>query len=282
MPELPDLEYIVKKLKAELQGRIISGAELVDPIVVRMLFRGSFASVLSGCRIDSVSRRGPFIHCELSSCDLIMHLMLAGRLQCAKPSEKPIAHRCFSISFGEDLVMHYGDEKRMGKIYLVPKGEYGGIPGFLTQGVDILSPEFTLDRFLSFAKKCRKQARVFIMDQSQLSAVGNAYADEILFHAKIHPKTTVSDLDDRERERLYTSITEIMNWGIEEVSKAAQPIEVKVRDHMRVRNRKDSPCPVCGATIRRANVLGYDSFFCPSCQKPKREQFIDWSELSRT
>ncbi|HOV65201.1 MAG TPA: DNA-formamidopyrimidine glycosylase family protein, partial [Spirochaetia bacterium] len=99
MPELPDLEYIVKRLSSELPGRTITGAELVDPIVVRILFRESFSAILSGCHVESVSRRGPFINFELSSCDLIMHLMLTGRLQLAKPFEGPLAHRCFSLSF---------------------------------------------------------------------------------------------------------------------------------------------------------------------------------------
>ena len=67
-----------------------------------------------------------------------------------------------------------------------------------------------------------------------------------------------------------------MAWGIAEVEKAGEPIEAKVRGHMKVRNRKDMPCPVCGTTIRRAGVLGYDSFFCPSCQPPKRAQKIPW------
>jgi formamidopyrimidine-DNA glycosylase len=113
-----------------------------------------------------------------------------------------------------------------------------------------------------------------------LSAIGNAYADEILFQAKIHPKTLMSDLDQEEKERLYGATIDVMRWGIEEVERAAQPIEMKVRDHVKVRNRKDTPCPVCGTTIRRASVLGYDSFFCPSCQKPKKKQFIDWEGVT--
>ena len=104
------------------------------------------------------------------------------------------------------------------------------------------------------------------MDQAALSAIGNAYADEILFAARIHPKTSCSSLSAEQRRALYESIRSVMAWGIAEVEKAAQPIEVKVRDHVKVRNRKDEPCPVCGTKIRRVGVLGYDSFFCPQCQ----------------
>ncbi len=114
------------------------------------------------------------------------------------------------------------------------------------------------------------------MDQSALSAIGNAYADEILFEARIHPKTPCSSLSPEQRRGLYNAIRSVMAWAISEVQKAAQPIDVKVRDHVKVRNRKDEPCPVCGAKIRRAGVLGYDSFFCPHCQAASRPQRIPW------
>jgi formamidopyrimidine-DNA glycosylase len=142
--------------------------------------------------------------------------------------------------------------------------------------VSIVSPEFTLERFEALIKGRRHQARVFLMDQSALSAIGNAYADEILFAARIHPKTTCSSLSAEQRRALYESIRSVMSWGIAEVEKAAQPIEVKVRGHMKVRNRKDEPCPVCGGTIRRAGVLGYDAFYCPNCQKAAKPQRIPW------
>ena len=76
--------------------------------------------------------------------------------------------------------------------------------------------------------------------------------------------------------RLYEAIGSVIRWGIEEVARAQQPIHVKVRDHMKVRNRKGSPCVRCGTTIRREGVRGYDVFFCPTCQASTRRSFIEW------
>ncbi len=104
------------------------------------------------------------------------------------------------------------------------------------------------------------------MDQSALSAIGNAYADEVLFAAGIHPKTPCTRLDAERRGRLFDAIRGVIAWGIDEVGRAGRPLEDKVRDHVKVRNRLGEPCPVCGTTIRRVGVLGYDSFFCPRCQ----------------
>lgn len=279
MPELPDLEYIVKNLAPRVEGRRISEVTIREPIVIRMLLpnAGGFADALPGRTIQGLHRRGPFLVFPLSAgAELIVHCMLAGRLQICGPRDKAVPSLSFTLALDSGEVLRYGDEKKMGKVYLTAAGTYDAIPGFREQGVDILSSEFTPELFETLIKGRRHQARVFIMDQSALSAIGNAYADEILFDARIHPKTPCSSLSPEQRRALYQSIRSVMAWGIAEVQKAAQPIEVKVRDHVKVRNRKDEPCPVCGTKIRRAGVLGYDSFFCPHCQAASRPQRIPW------
>jgi formamidopyrimidine-DNA glycosylase len=279
VPELPDLEYIVRNLKPRLIDRTITEVVVREPIVLRMLLphAGGFSEALPGRVVESLERRGPFLVFRLSKgAELIVHCMLAGRLQVAEKGMKPVTHLCFSLSLDNGDVLRYGDEKRMGKVYLTASGAYDSIPGFREQGVGILTSEFTLEKFESLIKGRRQQARVFIMDQAAISAIGNAYADEILFAARIHPKTSCSSLSAEQRRTLYESIRSVMAWGIAEVEKAAQPIETKVRDHMKVRNRKDEPCPVCGSTIRRAGVLGYDAFYCPKCQQAAKPQRIPW------
>jgi len=279
VPELPDLEYIAAKLRPRVTGRTITEMIVREPIVLRMLLPGAggFAEALPGHRIEGLDRRGPFLSFSLSgAADLIVHCMLAGRLQIAAKADKPVSHLCFSLALDSGEWLRYGDEKRMGKVYLTAAGAHDSIPGYNGQGVNILSPEFTLERFEALIKGRRHQARVFLMDQALLSAIGNAYADEILFAARIHPKTPCGSLSADQRQTLFESIRSVMAWGIAEVEKAGQPVEVKVRGHVKVRNRKDQPCPVCGTTIRRAGVLGYDSFFCPQCQAASRPQRIPW------
>ncbi len=286
MPELPDLQYIVSQLAPRLIGRRITAVAVREPIVIRMLLAGAggFAEALPGRSFTELHRRGPFLHFTLSgrgsdprdSAALVIHCMLAGRLQLAAAAQKPIAHLCFTLELDSGEALRYGDDKKMGKVYLTPLGSYDAIPGYKGQGVDIISTDFTRERFEELIKGRRNQVRVFLMDQSALSALGNAYADEILFAARIHPKTFCSSLGPDDRDRLYQSIKSVVAWGVDEVRKAGQPIDVKVRDHMRVRGRKDEPCPVCGTRIRRAGVLGYDAFFCPSCQPATRKQQIPW------
>lgn len=282
MPELPDLQYIVRVLGPAIAGRRITGASVKEPVVIRTLLASpdglplGFASALEGRVFGELRRHGPFLAFDMDDRLLVVHCMLAGRLQHAPRSAKPLAHLCFSLSLDDGSRLSYGDEKRMGKVYVTSPGATAAIPGFDTQGIDVVSEAFTFEAFEALIRGRRQQARVFLMDQAALSAIGNAYADEILFAAGIHPKTPCSSLSAQERRKLYDSIRSVLAWGIAEVAKAGQPIEVKVRDHMKVRNRKDQPCPACGATIRRAGVLGYDSFFCPRCQPARKPQKIPW------
>ena len=154
------------------------------------------------------------------------------------------------------------------------------IPGYDTQGVGLLSPEFNLDRFRERIRGRRHQVRVFLMDQSALSAIGNAYADEILFAAGIHPKTRCDQLQLEQVDRLYKSAVSVLCWGIQMVEEADRGIGAKVRDHLKVRNRRGKPCPACGTTIRRTGVLGYDSFFCPKCQPEIKTCMVPWDNVS--
>jgi formamidopyrimidine-DNA glycosylase len=268
VPELPDLVHLVKALAPVLPGRTVTRVTVREPIVLRVFVPGaSFAASLEGRTFAGIERHGPFLRFGFDAgLELVVHHMLTGRMQLAPAAAKPLPHLCFSLDLDDGGSLRYGDEKRMGKVYLVREGSREGIPGWREQGLDILSPAFTREAFERLIAGRRDQVRVFVMDQSAMSAVGNAYADEILFAAGIHPKTPCSRLTEDRRGRLYDAIRSVITWGIDEVERAGRPLEDKVRDHVKVRNRLGEPCPVCGTTIRRVGVLGYDSFFCPRCQ----------------
>jgi len=280
MPELPDLLYIKSYLKKHVEKRTISSVTVKQPIVLRVAINQPFDQAIPNRIITGVDIRGPFNRFELSeSLDLIFNLMLAGRLQHQRANDKAEGYLCCAFALDDGSILNFCDQDKMAKLYLVPHGDYSSIPKYREQGIDIRSPQCTLDAFKQLVRKhSRKQVRVFINDHTILSSIGNAYADEILFESHIHPKTFVSKLTEEEISVLFDSIGSVMDWGIREVEKAAQPIHVKVRDHMKVRNRRGEACPRCGTTIRREGVRGYDVFFCPACQPASRKLFIDWKK----
>jgi len=274
MPELPDLVHIEKVLRASLPGDTVVTVSVREPIVLRVAVPEGFAAAIAGRTLTGLRRRGPFLILAFPPMELIVHFMLAGRFRLSEaPAGGGAGHAgrsppglCFTLRFASGRTLQYLDDKRMGKVYLVSAGDTAGIPGFRTQGLDVLSGDFSLEAFRRLAAGRRQQVRVFLMDQTALSAIGNAYADEILFAARLHPKTGCHQLSAEEVERLYRAVREVLAWGAAEVEAAGEPLEAKVRGHLKVRNRKGEPCPVCGTPIRRAGVLGYDAFFCPRCQ----------------
>ncbi|MCE9600359.1 MAG: DNA-formamidopyrimidine glycosylase [Spirochaetia bacterium] len=269
MPELPDLVYLEGVLQPELTGKQIVGLDVKEPIIIRNLL-GESLDLLKGKTFTDVRRHGPFLVFELSDdLRMIVHPMLAGAFTLEK--RKGLV----SIQM-KDHALTYLDNKKMGKIYFLRKGSESQIPRFLEQGVNIRSVEFTEAKFLELINSSRRQVRAFLMEQESISAIGNAYADEILFDAGIHPKTFCYQLDQEQKEGLFRSINKVIQSGIDSVQGSKHLLHEKVRDHMLVRNRKNEPCPRCGSSIRRESVLGYDTFFCPKCQPAQRKTFIDW------
>ena len=278
MPELPDLLYIRGYLEGELPGRTVTAVEVKQPVLVRNLLDEPLDRALTGRAFTAVAGRGPFLRLALAGdVELVINLMLAGRLQHARRGDKPLGYLCVALALDDGTSLRLCDEKKMAKLYVARAAATGDIPRYAAQGVDILSSGFTREKFSAIlAANRRRQVRVLINDQETLSAIGNAYADEILFEARIHPKTFTGRLTTEEADRLYEAIGSVMAWGTRMVREAAQPIHVKVRGHLKVRNRRGEPCPRCGTTIRREGVRGHDTFFCPSCQPPSRKLFIDW------
>ena len=281
MPELPDLLYLQSALELRLQGHVVTGVTVREPVVIRSMLASSWDSLLPGSPLTAVGRHGPFLLLTFAQrLELVINLMLAGRFHLLEPGEPLPGRLMFHIGFDDGARLALSDSEKMAKVYCTTPGSYDAIPRFVTQGIDILGPEFTPEGLIELAAKHRrKQVRVFINDQSIVSAIGNAYADEVLFEARIHPKTLVASLDPEAIHRLHAAIREVMAWGSREVVRAGERIETKVRDHLRVRNRKGKPCPRCGTTIRREGVRGHDVFFCPRCQPATRSHFIDWRTL---
>jgi len=280
MPELPDLLYVQSRLRAALVGRHVAAERVREPIVLRYTVRGNL-SLLLGRPLEDVTRKSHFLCLRFAGLDLAVNPMLAGRFRLAATGEPDEATLAFALTFagGPPEELRYLDDKKMGKAYLIGAGDFGAIPGMQTGGVDVLSPAFTRERFASLLRQRRDQVRVFLLDKKALDSLGNAYADEVLFEAGLHPKTFCRRLTHDDAVRLHDAIVTVMRAAVDEVARRAEPIEVKVRDFLKVRRKE--VCPRCGSRIRTAGVKGMDAYFCPRCQPATREGFVDWTRTGR-
>jgi formamidopyrimidine-DNA glycosylase len=273
MPELPDLLYVMGVLRPALIGRTVGSERLAAPVVLRSLVKGDL-SLLVGRTLDDLVRRAHFLVFRFGDLDLAVNPMLAGRFKLTEPASRMEAAAAFVLTFVPGPDLRYLDDKKMGKVYLVPAGAWKGIPGMEGGGLDVLSPEFTLEAFRERLRGRRDQVRAFVMDKRALDSLGNAYADEVLFEAGIHPKTWCRALGPDDSALLHAAIVSVMRAATDEVERRHEPIETKVRDFLQVRRKP--VCPRCGAKVRKAGVRGMDSYFCPRCQPETRPGLVDW------
>jgi formamidopyrimidine-DNA glycosylase len=282
MPELPDLLHVLGKLRQGLRGRRIVGERVREPIVLRFLVRGNL-SLLLGRPLEDVLRHAHFLIFRCEGLDLAVNPMLAGRFRLATPGDRDEAALAFALeleaSHEPPVELRYLDDKKMGKAYLTVAGDWQSIPGLDSAGVDILSPQFTAERFASLLRHRRDQVRAFLLDKRALDSLGNAYADEVLFEAGIHPKTWCRSLSHQDADRLHAAIGRVMREAVDEVARRDEPIDVKVRDFLKVRLK--TTCPRCGSKIRTAGVKGMDAYFCPKCQPATRPGLVDWTKTGR-
>ena len=287
MPERPDLEYVVPILQQELQGKMITGMELRKPVVLRVAVAGDPAELMCGLRFVRVQRRGHFVLFELEGAEppreIIVHPMLAGVFDLLPDKGKLRAEVALSWSLDDGRRLLYCDRKQMGKVYLLEQGQRSKVPGLEKVGLDVLNPKvFTSGAFRVMCKKRRDQVRVFMMDNAALDSMGNAYADEVLFEARIHPKTWTRKLSEEEQDRLHGAIVKVLSLAAAEIRRRSPPLKQKLRDFLQVRGKAGQPCPRCGDKLRKAGVRGYDAHFCPSCQPEQRKtSIVDWRNLKK-
>lgn len=292
MPELPDLVHVEDVLREAIVGKTITGARTGDPTVLRIMVAEPFPALLVGRRIETVERRGHFMRFGLrGELVLVVNAMLVGRYKLlpresdaakaakTKSAKKDPRALGLALELEDGPELQYLDEKRMGKVYVARAEDEAKIPVYGAMGLDLMSPAFSRAAFgRAFARR-RDQVRAFLMDKEALASIGNAYADEILFAAHLHPKTFCRKIDPAGVDALYESIGRVLAEAIAEIRARDQPIEIKVRDFLKVRGRDGKPCLVCGTTIRSVRVGAGDACFCPTCQPETRKLFVNWSQL---
>jgi len=291
MPELPDLVHVEAGLRAALLGKRITAARTGDPTVLRIMVSEPFPAVLVGRTLESIDRRGHFMRFRLDA-DLVVvvNAMLVGRYRLVSPGaeagnvgnvgKKDPRSLGLALVFEGAPELQYLDEKRMGKVYVARAADEKTIPIYGQLGADVLAPDFTREAFGRLIGRRRDQVRAFLMDKRALASIGNAYADEILFAAGIHPKTFCNKLAPAEIDALHAAIGRVLTDAIAEIRRRDEPIEIKVRDFLKVRGRDGKPCLVCGTTIRAVRVGDGDACFCPHCQRETRKLFVNWTRLN--
>ncbi|RKY77728.1 hypothetical protein DRQ12_07650 [candidate division KSB1 bacterium] len=268
MPELPDLEVIKKVLNHRIVDKKIEKVEILQPLVFRCTF-DQFVNQLQGHSITQVNRRGKFLIFDFDTdAHVVIHPMLGGRLQLCQINERLKKRTCFRWQFLDGTEFRYFDDNFMGRIYLVQGNDFSPIPQFADLGPEPLDANLSLELFQQRLKHHPGMIKNILTNQKFLAGIGNAYADEILFAAGIHPFRKRPSLTTEEIEKLYHFTRSVLGKAIEILSqRMGEVVEVEIRDFLKVHRRGGEPCPVCGTKISEVSPNKRITSFCRNCQK---------------
>lgn len=270
MPELPEVETVVRNLRAPLTGRQVTEMWYDWARTIHSPAPELFSDRVRGQTFRRITRRAKYIVCELDHDFLVVHLKMTGRLYVVPHNAIDEADRWvhFKLSLDNGHELRFSDSRKFGKVYLTD--DLNKITGAL--GPEPLEDAFTLSIFKARMHQRNKIIKALLLDQTFIAGVGNIYADEALFRARIHPLRRADSLDDAEIARLYETVRAALNAGIDyegaSINWYRKPDGTRgeSQDHFFVYGRDGQPCLVCGQTIHKTRVAQRGTHFCPTCQ----------------
>lgn len=278
MPELPEVETIKRSLEKKLIGKIISNVNVLE----KKQFIGDKKTLLNK-KITSLIRKGKILTLNFSnSLFLSIHLKLSGQLLYADKLNQAVFKNIIPrtdtnkmpgkttriiINFKDKSALFFNDLRKFGWMKLGNKPE-------APKGPDALSKDFTLDYFQKAILSTKKPIKILLMEQNKIAGIGNIYANDALFEARINPLRKASSLTVQEIKKLYNTTLAILNEGIVNKGSSGADEMYVLPDgskggyqyHFRVYQREGEQCPNCQDKVKRIKQGGRSTFFCPKCQ----------------
>lgn len=274
MPELPEVETVVRTLLGLVQGKKIERVSVLLPRIIRTPDDvEAFKAQLVGQTIREIKRRAKFIQFFLDQDVLVSHLRMEGRYglhQAEEPVEKH-THVIFHFTDGTEL--RYRDVRQFGTMDLFPLGMETRIGPLSKLGVEPLEESFTADVLRVLLKDRPTKIKPLLLNQECIVGLGNIYVDESLFKAGIHPERPAGKLTKKQVARLHESIVSTLSEAVEQGGSSiksyvnGQGEMGMFQQSLLVYGRKDEPCVKCGTQIVRFVVGGRGTHICPVCQK---------------
>ena len=278
MPELPEVETIRRHLAPRLEGRRIARLDIHDARWCEPVAPAEVVAAVRGRRIEALGRRGKYFDLALSDdVHLLWHLRMTGTLLYDPEPRPPVVRVDLALDDGHGLA--FVDPRRFGtgQLALGPDG----LEAFYAArvGVEPLGDEFTADRLQAIARACRAPVKAMLLDQKRIAGVGNIYADEALFRARIHPLRPANRLKRGQAAALRDAVVESLQAGISAggatIDDYRDPDGARgaFQDEFLVHRRAGEPCPRCGTPVVKLVAAGRGTYVCPRCQprpRPRR------------
>jgi formamidopyrimidine-DNA glycosylase len=268
MPELPEVETIIRNLRPALLGKQILSSDLLWSRTLVSPSPAIFQKRIRDQQIQDIFRRAKFLQIKLSTAHLIIHLRMSGDLLVVLGGYQPAKHDRLILKLSQDGTLVFSDPRKFGRVWLVD--DPAGI--FQNLGPEPLSDGFTPAWLHAALQSQRRQLKPLLLDQSFLAGLGNIYTDEALHMARLHPLTPSDAVSMQEAEILWMAIREVLEEGIRRNGASIDWVYRggDFQNHFRVYGRQGEACPVCGSAIQRIVVGQRGTHICPTCQALNR------------
>jgi len=273
MPELPEVETIRRDLNKELKGRKIIRLKYYDWPKMLKPSPEAVKKAIEGKKIAGFGRRAKLLlmHLDDHGTTVALHLKLSGQLILRKSTDSPDRFTHIVLEFDKGEELRFNDLRKFGFMKVVESKQ--DLEKLLSEfGPEPFTPEFTFEKFKGTVTKSSRAIKTVIMDQQKISGVGNIYADEALWRARIHPEKPSNTLDEKQLKELYEAILFVLKQGIEDRGTSvdqyldAHGDEGEHARNLKVFRQNGKPCPRCGTEIKKIRVGGRGTHYCPSCQ----------------
>lgn len=280
MPELPEVEVVRRGIESWALGRPIADVDVIDARSLRRHTAGSadFVSRLRGRTLDAARRLGKYVWLTLSDSDdvLVVHLGMSGQVLMMDADSPAHPHLRVRVSFADAArELHFVDQRIFGGMWIDPLIPETGLPISVAHiATDPFDPDFDVTRTSRRIRASSAGIKRVILDQSVISGVGNIYADEALWRARLHYARPANALTARQVRDLLAAIQDVMAAALAAGGTSFDALYVNVNGQsgyfsrdLAVYGQEGEPCPRCGTPIRREPFMNRSSFRCPRCQR---------------
>lgn len=276
MPELPEVEQVAQKLDAAVRGLRIMGARLLRERLAPQTTAAEFSRKLTGAQVIHVRRRGKFVIFELDNGNsLLTHLRMSGRFMLLGPDQLDVkfTHAVFELDGDRRLI--FQDQRHFGLMKVVATDRLFEEPALVKLAPEPFSKEFSVDYLHRTLRSSGKTLKEFLLDQSRVCGLGNIYASEAMFLARISPVRRARNVSRSRAAKLHESIRAVLGKAMKGFERVVpDPVNVgegiygssSVTNWM-MYDREGEPCPDCDRTIRRIRQGGRSTYYCPRCQR---------------
>lgn len=270
MPEAPEVEAVLRALRPHIEGCTIRDACIVHPIAIKPQRATEFVRHVRGQTIQSISRRGKYLLLNLSRGLLVLHFKFDGQLILFDRQPSPGVHVDVLLHL-DKTVLAFVDPRHFGRILWYP--DIASARSLSKLGLDVFSPSFTVPALAKILRRTNRFIKSALLDQSLVAGIGNIYSSEALWQAKLNPRKRAGRLKIGEIRRLHSSVVAVLRRAVRCCSEPPPDFRnpgwwfADLDKILRVYQREGRPCRRCGSAIRRIELAGRSTYFCPRCQR---------------